>query len=290
MDFAKSIEGWTALSKTDCDMKDIESLLNTVYFSMPIPTLTIAPPFLARARINKSNEIFSHKGHLSYNPDPATIPPQRGNYAGQQVFYAALPASNSEHGIGHCQNTAMLETVWEYVIDWSKARQYMTISRWPVTRPLNVCMLSFAPETWEKNEDFKRAAEFHKNFIIKKDSEKSSRYIEALEYMSRIFFQKDGKRDCYKISAAYFNFVDRAMKANNMPFDGLVYPSANTGGAGMNIVLRKDVIDDGSIQFDFAMMMAMQRDPNNPKHIMFPPASSEEVPDADGRFFFKNVW
>lgn len=257
---------------------------------MPIPIVTITPPFLCRARINKDGEIFNNKGQLSYNPDVSTIPLQRGNYEGQQVFYGAIPTNQSRHDIGHCQNTAMLETIWEHVTDININRQYLTLSRWPIKRPLNVCMLAFAPESREKNEDFKRAAEFHTGLLHKAGVNKMNAFLEGLEYISSIFCKKDDKKSCYRISAAYFNFIQKVFSVNKQPFDGLVYASANTGAAGMNIVLKKDVVDDGSLELDRVIMTVMQRDPGNPKHIIFPQASDEQIPDSEGRFHFKHIW
>lgn len=72
--------------------------------------------------------------------------------------------------------------------------------------------------------------------------------------------------------------------------DGLIYPSANTEAAGLNIALRKEAVDDGIVQLDCVIMVAMQRDPANPKNICFPLVSDEEPPDEKGNFNFKHVW
>ncbi|HEY4287441.1 MAG TPA: hypothetical protein VGN00_10115 [Puia sp.] len=290
MDFKIVERQLTELSKSDCDIKEVELLVSDFYSTMPIPIVGITPPFLCRARINKEGEIFNHKEQLSYNPDITKIPLQRGNYRGQQAFYGAVPTMESKHDIGHCQNTAMLETIWEHVTDINVDRQYLTLSRWPVKRTLNICMLGFAPESWDKNPDFKRVAEFHKGLLIRQGKKDIEKYLQGLEYISNIFCKKDDKKYCYRISAAYFNFVQRALAANNISFDGLVYPSANTGAAGMNIVLKKDIIDDGSVELDRVIMTVMQRDPVNPKHISFPVVRDEQTPDKDGRFFFKHIW
>ncbi len=102
-------------------------------------------------------------------------------------------------------------------------------------------------------------------------------FLEGLEYISSLFCKKDDKKSSYRISAAYFNFIQEVFRVNNQLFDGLVYASANTGAAGMNIVLKKDVIDDGSLELDRVIMTVMQRDPGNPKHIIFPLAASAHL-------------
>src|SRR5579863_2647747 len=92
---------------------------------IPVPVVETHHQFVCRARPNYNGEIFNHKKHLSYPPDPAKIKEQRANYQGQQVFYAALPPKRSTHTLGHCQYTALLETAWEHISDY----RHLNISR-----------------------------------------------------------------------------------------------------------------------------------------------------------------
>jgi hypothetical protein len=285
MDFAKSIEKLIALSKTDCDTKDIESCVRVLIKDIYPPKFTFQPPFLCRGRINEIDKIFSSKADLIYPPAPKKISAQRSNYKGQQVFYAAVPSSHSRHGIGHCQNVACLEVIWEHVTDHSIMRQPLTLSRWIVKRPLVVCILAFAPESWELNEDFKNAAQNYKNAFLKRGNYNED-HLTVLRYFSEIFCKKDDKREFYKISAAYYNVLKTLMRNDNQPFDGLIYSSANTGAAGMNMVLEKALIDNGDIELDYVVMMEMQRSTEDAQQLAFIPTTKSVVPDKHGRFYF----
>jgi hypothetical protein len=73
-------------------------------------------------------------------------------------------------------------------------------------------------------------------------------------------------------------------------YDGIMYPSANTGGQGINIALKKELVDTGILQFELAMMHSIQRLPNDEKHLNVMPASREAYADENGRIYFPNVW
>jgi hypothetical protein len=76
----------------------------------------------------------------------------------------------------------------------------------------------------------------------------------------------------------------------NTRVDGVVYSSANTESAGMNIVLNPDLIDSKIIYADMTIMYKTQRKPNNPKHFDFTDASNEVQIGPDGKFCFSHIW
>jgi len=269
----------------------IEQEIFDFFVTKPIPILKVAHPFVARARINSNSEIFSNVSQLSYNPKKTKIKLQRANYPRQQVFYGSVPsvATNSD-----CQSTALVETCMEHVKDHSQLRVYLTISRWVINRPLVVSILPFSSISCKRNSDFKRANENYTKIIFESIDKRyhSARqyFIDSLEFMSDIFCQTNDKQKCYQISASYYNVVNRFFKNKNIYLDGLIYPSANTEASGMNIALRKETVVDGTINCDFVAMMAMQRDPANPKNISFQSVSDEQHPDKNGNFVFRHVW
>lgn len=182
----------------------------------------------------------------------------------------------------------------EYVRDHAITRAYMTVSKWVISRPLTVSILPFSPLSCSKNYDFKKANENYLRIINESfgsDQKEACQYfVDSLGFISAIYCQVSDKEKCYSISSAYYNVLQTFFSNKGIYLDGLVYPSANTEASGMNIVLRKDVIDDRSVYLDMAIMFAMQRDPGNPKHISFVPASEEQRPDENGKFNFKHIW
>lgn len=278
------------LSQTCPDLNQIDWLMREFYIDKAISIVQAIPPFICRARINDTLEIFSRQEQLSYNPNKYEIQLRRANFPGQQVFYGSLPTRTE---FANCQNTALLETIMEHVRDEKIMSKYLTLSRWTVRRPLNVCILPFSEESRVQNKDFEKANDNFTNYLNRGswslNEGKNQDYYDALFFMSTIFCQKDSKESCYKISAAYFNIIMEYTDANGMKLDGMIYPSANTGAAGMNIVLRKEVIDGKAAEFDYVVMMVMKRSRDNPKLITFDKVSDDQKPDEAGNFQFTIV-
>jgi len=287
----EQIKNKLLLASQISDLAQVNRLVSDLVHIMPVPIVQASPPFVARARMNYGGEVFKCQAEVSYNPFPERIKLARANFDGQQVFYAAVP---SESDMGSCQNTATMETVWEHVKDEDLHMQYMTFSRWYVSQPLQVVMLSFSEKSYKQNKDFERAHHhflpfFEKN-IANLSPERKDFCVKALNFMSSVFCQHLSKSLYYRISASYFNVVMMYSTPDGVPIDGLIYPSANTGAAGMNIVLRKELIDDKVLVCDYAAMMTMQRNPSDPKNIHFRPASDTVVPDQKGNFRFPAIW
>ncbi len=279
----------TLVRQSACQEK-IEQAVYDFFLTKPIPVVQATHPFLARARMNFKGEVFSNVSQLSYNPDISGIKLQRANYLGQQVFYGAIPSATK---YADCQSTALIETCMDCVRDVSVSKAYLTLSKWLISRPLTVSILPFSAISCSKNCDFKTANENCQKIITESlggaQTEASEYFIDSLAYMSDIFCQVENKETCYCISAAYYNVLQSFFRNRKIALDGLVYPSANTDASGMNIVLRKEVVDDFSVYFDMAIMFSMKRNPNNPKDISFDAASEAQKPDHLGNFCFRNI-
>lgn len=110
--------------------------------------------------------------------------------------------------------------------------------------------MPFSSSSLSKNPEFKKAAENFDDLIanVAKDLNVSINYIKTyLEFISDIFCIREHKVNYYKISSAYVNYILNYAAAMNKRIDGIIYPSANTEGAGMNMVVNPDLIDKGII-------------------------------------------
>ncbi|MEJ7682268.1 MAG: hypothetical protein WKG06_31345 [Segetibacter sp.] len=58
--------------------------------------------------------------------------------------------------------------------------------------------------------------------------------------MSDVFCERENKQYWYRISSAFFNYIMKYGDEQNEKLDGMIYPSANSEAAGMNIVLKKN--------------------------------------------------
>lgn len=270
--------------------RQIEKLIEDYFIHLPIPNMEVDFSFLARCRYNAPGEVFSHVDQLSYNPNPNKIGLQRCNYKRQQVFYAAAPTKSDEWSM---TSTAILEACMEYIKGEDATFHYLTLSRWKVNRPLMLFMLPYSEKSFSKNADFKNAKE-NFDIIIEKYSNSTNdmerHYKDSLEFISDVFCERENKDFYYRISSAYFNFIMNSALARGISVDGLVYPSANTDGEGINIVLRKELVDTKIVYYDNAIMFKAQRDPNKKKEFVFTVASSLAEIGNGGTLNFKSIW
>ncbi|HKC34609.1 MAG TPA: hypothetical protein VKB95_01055 [Chitinophagaceae bacterium] len=249
-----------------------------------IPHLQSLQTFVARCSMNYPGEVFKNISRCSYNPNIDSIKLQRCNYPKQQVFYCSM---YSDTDFASTSLTCVLETAWEHIEDLNTSRLYCTLSRWQNIRPLNLWILPFSKVSAEKNRDMKRVKETMDKFIREKGN--YSEVNKSLEFMSEVFSEKKNKHIYYKISASFYNallFFENFMSKN---FDGLLYPSANTEEAGINLVLKKDLIDNRTLFGDVAIMYSIQRSPNNPKHLNVGPASNESRVAKNGSIHFTTI-
>ena len=266
------------------ELKQIESFVTNHFKDKAIPQLQSIQTFVVRCSMNNPGEVFKNISRCSYNPNIDDIKLQRCNYPKQQVFYCSM---FSDTDLASTSLTCIVETAWEHIEDLNTSRTYCTLSRWQNIRPLNLWVLPFSEVSAEKNRDIKRIKETMDKFITEKHN-----YLElrtSLEFMSEVFSERENKRVYYRISAAFFNallFFESFMSQN---YDGLIYPSANTEGAGINLVLKKELIDNRTLRGDVAVMYSIQRSPSNPKHLNAGPASNEAWVAENGEIHFTTI-
>lgn len=118
-------------------------------------------------------------------------------------------------------------------------------------------------------------------------SQNSQQIIKSLEYMSNVFCESKNKNYYYKISAAYFNTLLFFQKTKVLEFDGLVYPSANTEASGMNVVLKKELVNEKIIYCLNATMYLIKRNPYNSDEISFMPASNTTLVKENGNLYLQ---
>ena len=255
------------------------------------PVRNINYPFVVRSSPNNTGEIFSNISRCSYNPFVESIPLQRCNYRSQQVFYGAIPANMKNIDAGM---TALLETSIDYAENINNRSKHFTLSRWVLQRPLKVFVLPFSQQSAKNNNDFEEMNKIFDSLLLQTfpNQETYQYYKGFLEYMSEIFCKgvdKTEKDKYYKISAAFYNELMDMSKSEGKDIDGLIYPSANSKSEGMNIALKKELIDEKQLVCDHTIMFIMLRNPNRSNDIWFPLASSPSEPDSNGNIEFKNI-
>lgn len=282
MEFATFKKSLEELALNDnVDLPSIQSFIGSFYDDGPIPGFTTPEKFLVRCSKNNPGEIFTNISRCSYNPNTINIPLQRCNYKEQQVFYCAI---YSDTEFSTTSMTCLTETGWEYIEDFGISHCFFTLSRWQLKRPLKLLALPFSALGSIKNRDCKRIRNELEQEIIKQNSY-PNKIIESLEYMSDIFCKRDNRKQYYHISSAFFNYIFNQRFVGGQ-YDGLVYSSANTEGSGMNVALRKELVDNKIIYGDLATIWVMQRNPNDNRHLITYPVSNDSLTSSNGGLHF----
>jgi hypothetical protein len=267
----------------------IEPFINRFIINRPsLPVTDFLYTFVVRCSPNNlyPGEVFKNISRCSYNPNIDTIELGRCNYKKQPIFYAAATAETKNI---KASSTALLETGFSYARNRSVVRFYFTLSKWKINRPLRLFVLPFSKRSALHNKNFRDMRKIFTKILKNSAIHFNSDHLEIkefLEFISNVFCRMRKKNQYYKISSAFFN----AIMHYGENIDGLIYPSAMTKAEGMNIALRKELIDNKTIECELLMMQAMQRDPVNPKKIDFVFGSSIERPDKDGNISFKHIY
>jgi hypothetical protein len=110
--------------------------------------------------------------------------------------------------------------------------------------------------------------------------------INSFKYMSEVFCKRNNKKIYYKISSAFFNYLLFSQKIYGNYCDGIAYPSANTERAGINVALKRELVDDKILYCSAATIYSMERKVENKKSFTLIPCSSISFPDLEWKVFF----
>lgn len=244
--------------------------------------------FVIRTSLLNADETCTNVSRCSYVPDclKDNIPLQRCNIEKQQVFYASIPGGmlNLRDGA----QPSLMETTMQKIIDDPTFNlRDAAVSRWRIKVQPIFWYLPHYSHSILKNQNFKSLHEQFDTFL-KNDCEPENyqNFTEKLNYLSGLFCGNYNRERTYKVTAAYYNTVMRLFKPFNNGCDALIYPSANTEGEGMNIVLTKEYVDRKSIYCDLVVLYKIIRNPNNLKNIRFIPYAQAK-PDENGNLDFK---
>lgn len=285
MNIAKFKSELFQLSKgRNLELSRIQYFLENHFTGHPIPHVTLEPRYFTRASLNRNGEVFRHWQRCSYNPKLEEINLQRCNYPKQQVFYCSM---DSETTSADPDITCIVETCWEYIKDYKQRRFYVTMSKWMAMRKLKVLVLPFLDISSEKNSTFQKIKE-QANKEILQNFDNSNEIFAKLKHISNIFSGSHNKKRLYKISAAFFNFLFKYDHQNI--YDGLMFPSANTEGSGINLALKKHLIDHEILMFDSAAMFSIQRNPIKRKSLCIQGASHIAKSRRDGKLDFGPIF
>lgn len=274
----------TLAKKPGNNFREIQSVITRYFRKFGVCIWDCSNLFVVRASKNDVGKVFENKERCSYNPLKEKIELQRCNYPQQQAFYCSMytKAYNSSTTF-----TCIMETAIAEMKNVRFNLAYYTISRWNLMRPLKLWVLPFSKLSHQKNEDFRLIAT-----TLKKALEKHSKRDEiltAFKYMSEVFCKRNNKKIYYKISSAFFNYLLFLDKIKVSECDGLAYPSANTERAGINVALKKELIDNQTLNCVAGTTYSLKRKIKGNKSFIIEPCSNTCFPDVNGEFSFEII-
>ncbi len=196
---------------------------------------------LIRARIwNEIPKIPVNISELSYNPTPSEKF-GRANCIGDIIFYASL---NLDDSLVPDYMNVLLETINhnDKYID----RKYFALSSWIVKKDLSIVLLGSSLKHSKKTQN-KR--DYYLDSIVDLPQDFKEKSLIFDDFFSNEFSKvvvNDSDFE-YKLSAAYSKFIF------NYNIDGIIYNSVASNGACSNIALKKNIIDNKSVEADHVL-------------------------------------
>lgn len=263
---------------------DFQDIFKDIFVRTPLPLFHREIDFIVRCRPHLYGEKLPEKlDDLSYPPIIEKIKLQRCNYSKQQVFYGSI-FPNSD--FTSTSFTAIVETIDETIKNESIISFKATLSKWLVKDKLNLFILPFSKSSVEKS---KLIYEFKDKYLSSLASNNIStkypfeEYLRLMYFISEMFIQKSTKENYYKLTSGFFNYISKLEGKNS----GLIYPSANTEGAGLNIAIPTIHIIEKNIKCEGAMAYFIERNPENVKEISIGYIPPYVYIDDNGEFIGK---
>jgi hypothetical protein len=227
-------------------LDQIQSLLNGLGQILFIVTKLPIGKVIMRARVNDKIEPFKEAKQLSYKPQECNIKYQRASTPNRTMFYGALIPDeiietdlDNSRVIGFCEVSKLIrdKTI-------TKGEQRVTFGKWIVTKEMLVITIIHHQDYRKKNSwadflrnDYQTFIQCHTDSTIK-DSQLITEYF-ASEFAKPI--EENGEHN-YLISAKISERLVQ-LKANGQEINGIIYPSVQTEGHGLNIAVTPETAD-----------------------------------------------
>ena len=154
------------IKKDEADFEYLKLLCYNLIERLPLPLHKYSNSFIIRARENKNGETFKDESQLGYNktcPDATDL--ARFNMKGKPDFYGAIPISSDE---ADGTMTAILETCKDLINDkCTDFNKRFTLGKFVVRKPINVIMLTFYLEAWQKSTHIQNINPAYTEFVDK---------------------------------------------------------------------------------------------------------------------------
>lgn len=212
---------------------------------------------MLRTRINEECKFFTEVSQISYPPcDKART--DRASVKGKPMFYASIFTHQSKE-IYLPRIVNLMETSAFFRDTQSVGRQVLTQSVWRNERELKLAMLP-ASKKYELPSDELNAIQ---NDFLKMSANGHVNMSQDAIFLGDLFAQGN-YANTYNMTSYFVDYLLNESAERNY-FDGVVYPSVPSKGLGMNVCLRKELINDGTIKCYGAYQALLIKDKMNSK-------------------------
>lgn len=236
-------------------------------------------------RTRKNEDVFFGYIHeLSYPPKEYART-DRASIEGKPMFYASIFTKEVEKSHAYPRIISALETIPLLRAKGTSGQNLITQSVWMIDEEVHVYSFPLSSQ-------YKRACS--EIYMLNSDWDKvlKNEYSEdSIEFFSFIgdLMAKPNESCLYEITATCIDFI-----LEHYNFDGVLYPSVQAEGQGMNICIKPDVVDS-KISFAGAATEVIVRNGDNSQiHIlgnthMITKDSFEWVLTNDGKMFLQQI-
>lgn len=195
---------------------------------------------IIRTRPNEKGKIFRKLSDLSYPPEDCART-DRASLKGKPMFYGSIFTHKSD-GMTLPRGASLIETSEFFRNLETVGRQLLTQSVWINHRALKLASVPVSSNYQSPCEELKQ---MQKDFMALAPQMGIESNTEA-QFLGDLF-AKEKEANTYNITA---NFVDYLLNESEYRdyFDGVMYPSVPNEGEGMNVCIRKELIDSGDVQ------------------------------------------
>lgn len=248
-----------------------------------MPIKLFANQKILRTRKNEDG-VFGYIHELSYPPKEYART-DRASIEGKPMFYASIFTKEVEKSHAYPRIISALETIPLLRAKGTSGQNLITQSVWMIDEEVHVYSFPLSSQ-------YKRACS--EIYMLNSDWDKvlKNEYSEdSIEFFSFIgdLMAKPNESCLYEITATSIDFI-----LEHYNFDGVLYPSVQAEGQGMNICIKPDVVDS-KISFAGAATEVIVRNGDNSQiHIlgnthMITKDSFEWVLTNDGKMFLQQI-
>ena len=199
---------------------------------------------ILRTRINDECMRYTKVKDISYPPEDKART-DRASLEGRPMFYGSIFTHQSSQ-VFLPRIISLIETSAFFRDKESMGYQLITQSVWGNNRELRLAMLPISSAYNMPSDEMMHMRKEQRNMLPKLGIENN----EEAMYLGDLF-ARENIYNTYSLTANFVDYLLNESEERNY-FDGVVYPSVPSEGLGMNICVRKELIDSGVVSCDGA--------------------------------------